>query len=395
MISQHPVWANPTLRTISALMVLLGALACSFGPYVSLLAVHSFDLGNNGYAAILVASTALSVSASLYVGIRADQTADRRRLALQACLLMLAGVAFMTVAPGPVAFVLAHAVLLPLGSTLFGQLFAQAQLAAAAYPVQARDTIMATIRALFAVPFVVVLPLWSVALTAGVPILTVYPFALLLTGAMTALTWRHWPRVAIGGSDRPSGLTFAAALRELANAPLALRVLALGAVNAGGTMYMALLGLVLIPDVGRSASDVALYAGLIAGLEVPFMLAVPRLAARMARTDLILIGTAIYAIHVVGLPLLAGSDWLWLMILPAAIGGAITLTLPIAYLQDLLAERPGTGAALMALQRVIGDILAAVCFVVGTGLSGYAAAAILGAMITLAGAFALRHADRA
>lgn len=393
MLTNHPVWKDPSLRAIAALTFLLGAMVCSFGPYVSTLAVHTFRLGNGGYAAILVISTALSVAASVYVGIRADQTANRRRMALQACLLMLAGIGLMTLAPNALTFVLAHAVLLPLGSTLFGQIFAQARLEANSHPAQTRDTIMSTIRALFALPFVVVLPLWALAFTAGVPLLWVYPGGLILTALMTALTWRHWPTPDSSGTDRPSGLSFTAALRELANAPLALRVLALGAVNAGGTIYMALLGLVLIPDIGRSASDVALYAGLIAGLEVPFMLAVPRLAARIPRTRLILIGTALYAIHVIGMPLLAASPLLWLMILPAAIGGAITLTLPIAYLQDLLADRPGTGASLMALQRLTGDILAALCFVIGTALSGYTAAALLGAAVTLIGAYALHRAD--
>lgn len=393
MLQNHPVWTDRSLRAIAALMFLLGAMACSFGPYISTLAVHSFNLGNGGYAALLVTSTALSVAASVYVGIRADQTANRRRMALQACVLMLAGITLMTLAPSPITFVLAHAVLLPLGSTLFGQIFAQAQLAASAYPKQARDTIMATIRALFALPFVVVLPLWALAFTAGVPLLWVYPGGLILTAVMTAVTWRHWPAPDTTGADRPSGLSFTAALRELTNAPLALRVLALGAVNAGGTIYMALLGLVLIPDIGRSTSDVALYAGLIAGLEVPFMLAVPRLAARIPRTKLILIGTALYAVHVIGMPLLAATPLLWLMILPAAVGGAITLTLPIAYLQDLLADRPGTGASLMALQRLTGDILAAICFVIGTAISGYTAAAILGATLTLIGAYALHRAD--
>ena len=121
---------------------------------------------------------------------------------------------------------------------------------------------------------------------------------------------------------------------------------------------MALLGLVLTPEVGRSAADVALYAGVTAGLEVPFMLAMPLVIGRVSRTMLILIGAVIYSAHVIALPLLAGSPLLWLMTLPAAIGGAITLTLPIAYLQDLLAARPGTGAALMALQRLLGDVLA-------------------------------------
>ena len=74
---------------------------------------------------------------------------------------------------------------------------------------------------------------------------------------------------------------------------LALRIVALGAVAAGGTMTFAVIGLVLAPESGRVTGDVALYAGLVAGLEVPFMLLVPYVIPDFRRTHLILIGTAI------------------------------------------------------------------------------------------------------
>ena len=67
---------------------------------------------------------------------------------------LVAGTALMTAAPGAVSFVVAHAVILPL-SSLYGQLFAQARLAAQRAGPQGdgaatRDGIMATIRALMA-----------------------------------------------------------------------------------------------------------------------------------------------------------------------------------------------------------------------------------------------------
>ena len=387
---------DPALRIIAVLMVLLGALACSFGPYAALLAVKIFGLGDGGYALLLAISTLLSVAAALYVGIRADQTLNRRRLSLVACALSVLGIALMVVAPNRISFILAHGVLLPLSSSYFGQLFAQARLAALHHPASVRDAIMTSIRALFALPFVVVLPLWALAFGRGAPVLAVYPVSLGLAVAMLVLTWRFWPRDgAEAGRDRRSGLSFRAALRELAHRPLALRVLALGAVNSGGTIYWALLPLVLVAEVGRGTADVALYAGLLAGAEVPFMLALPVVLRRFRRTGLILAGTLFYAIHLLGLPLLAGSPWLWLLILPAALGNAVTLTLPIAYLQDLLASRPGTGAALMALQRLSGDIIAAACFALGTALSGYVLVAALAVGVTIAGALALHLSEPA
>jgi predicted MFS family arabinose efflux permease len=124
------------------------------------------------------------------------------------------------------------------------------------------------------------------------------------------------------------------------------------------------------------------------------MLLLPRLMRGVDRTALILGGSVLYGVHVLLLPVLAGSGTVWLLILPAALGGAVILTVPIAYLQDLLAERPGTGASLMAVQRLAGEVIAAACFAVGTAVAGYGTVAVLGVGIALLGAGALWWADR-
>lgn len=372
-------------------MVLQGALICSFAPFISTLAVRAFGLGDSGYAALMVVSTLVSVAAALYSGIRADQTANRREIALTAGVVIVAGAAGMTFVPSALSFILAHALLLP-ANTLFGQLFAQARLAAADLPPALRDGVQATIRALLSLPFVIVLPIWSLVLRLGVPVMTIYPVGLGLGVIMLALIWQSWPsRSAMAGRDAPSGLSLRAALAEVAAPGLALRILALGAVSAGGTAYWAVMGLVLTPAHG-AGGDAALYAGLVAGLEVPFMLALP-LLPRWSRSHLILIGTVLYGIHLVGIPLLAGTPWLWLLLIPGAAGGALTLTQPIVYLQDQMAARPGTGAALMALMKVAGDAMAAGTFALGTGVSGYTLAAVLAGGVTLAGALGLVLAD--
>ena len=386
---------DPALRSAGLVIVLQGAIVCSFGPYFSTLAVNAYGFGDRGFAVLLALSSVVSVSASVYGGIRADQTANRRQVTLAAVLSLALGMGLMTVAPGPWVFALVAAVLLPVGSVTFGQVFALTRMAATRHPEAERDGIMAVIRALFALPFVVVLPLWAVVFAQGVAVTAVFPVGLLLTGGMLMVVLRHWPRDgATAWEDRPSGLTFRAALAEMGQARLAARVVALGAVNAAATIYIAIVSLVMVADVGRTVADVALYVGLVAGLEVPFMLALPRLTRGVDRTLLILIGAALYAVHVALLPVLAGSALVWLLVLPAAIGGAITLTVPIAYLQDLLADRPGAGASLMALQRLAGEVIAALCFGLGTLVAGYGAVAALGVVVSLAGAGALWWADR-
>lgn len=386
---------DPALRAAGLIMVLQGAIVCSFGPYFSTLAVNAYGFGDRGFAVLLALSTVVSVSASVAGGIRADQTANRRQVTLAAVASLAAGMGLMTVVPGPWVFALLAAVLLPLGSVTFGQVFALARLAATRHPEEARDGIMAVIRALFALPFVLVLPLWAVAFGQGAPVTLVFPVGLVMAGGMLFVVLRQWPRDgATAWEDRRSGLSFRAALAEMGRPSIALRVLALGAVNGAATVYMAILALVMVADVGRGTADVALYAGLVAGLEVPFMLMLPALTRGIPRTVPIFWGAALYAVHVALLPVLAGSSWVWLLVLPAAVGGAVTLTVPIAYLQDLMADRPGAGASLMAVQRLAGDVIAALCFAVGTALAGYGLVAALGVAVSLFGAAALWDADR-
>jgi MFS transporter, SET family, sugar efflux transporter len=374
---------------------LQGAIVCSVGPYFSTLAVKTFGFGDAGFAVLLAISSLVSVGASVAGGIRADQTAKRRQVTLAAVAALTLGMALMTLLPGRWSFAVAMAVLLPLGSVTFGQVFALARLAATRHPEAERDGIMAVIRALFAAPFVVVLPLWAMVFAQGVPVTAVFPVGLGMALAMLAAVLRLWPSDGRAAwEDRPSGLSFRAALSEIGQPQLAARVLALGAVISASTVYIALASLVLVADVGRGTADVALYVGLVAGLEVPFMLMLPRLTKGLERTHLILFGAALYAVHVALLPVLAGSWAVWLLVLPAAVGGAVTLTVPIAYLQDLLADRPGAGASLMAVQRLAGDVIAALCFASGTLLAGYGTVALLGAAISIAGAVALLAADR-
>jgi hypothetical protein len=386
---------DPSLRAAGLIMVLQGAIVCSLGPYFSTLAVHSYGFGNRGFAVLLALSSVVAVVSSVIGGIRADQTANRRQVTLAAVLALLAGTGLMTVVPGPWVFAVTAAVLLPVGAVTFGQVFALARMAAARHPVQERDGIMAVIRALFALPFVVVLPVWAVVFRQGVEVTAIFPVSLILSAVMLGVLLRLWPRDgATEWQDRPSGLSFRAALAEMGHPRVALRVLALGAVNVSATVYVATLALVMVAEIGRGAADVALYFGLVAGLEVPFMLLLPRLMRGVDRTALILGGSVLYGVHVLLLPVLAGSGTVWLLILPAALGGAVILTVPIAYLQDLLAERPGTGASLMAVQRLAGEVIAAACFAVGTSVAGYGTVAVLGVGIALLGAAALWWADR-
>lgn len=384
---------DPALRLAALLLVLNGAVGASLVPYQSLLAIRLFGLSERGYAGVLAAGALVFVAASLVAGVLSDHRFDRRQVALATGLATAAGFAVMTVLPGPRSFVLVHALLLPVGSTLFAQSFALGRLAASRHPGEGQAAPMAAIRAAFALPWVVVLPIWSLAYRAGLGLARIYPVLLCLAVLTLVLIARGWPQTDEAGRGREGASGLWSGLAEALHPAILVRVALLGAVIAAVAVYMVLLGLVMA-GAGRPDGDVALYAGTMAGLEVPLMLALPVVQRRLGIPLLVAVGAGLYALHLVGLPLLAGTPWVWALTVPGAAGGAAILALPISYLQDLMRDRPGAGSSLMALQRVIGDGLCALAFALGTALSGFGLAALAGAALSVGAGLLLWRIDR-
>lgn len=395
MTALNTVLATPVLRMLAGVIGLMGLINASLYPYQSLIGIEVMGLSEPVFALVLVLASGMAVTTSVLLGILSDQKANRRTIALITACIGATGAALMLIAPGPISFVLTNGILLPIASSIFGQAFALNRLATQSFPDQ-REGIQATVRASMSVTFLLMLVFWTLAFGMGAGVMLTYLTGGLASLALVVLIWRRWPRDGQAGwDDQPSGLRLSAALAQLAHPPVALRLLCLGAVTSSGVLYMILASLIFSETPGRDASDTALYIGLVAGWEVPFMLLLPRYLAHIQRATLIFWGTVMYVSHLIVLPFLAGSPWIWAMTLPAGLGGTAMLILPISYYQDLMVGRPGTAASMLALQKLVADVMAALAFSAGAAIGGYALTAAFGGTIAIAGGLGLWLADRA
>jgi MFS transporter, SET family, sugar efflux transporter len=385
---------SPVLRMLALVLGLIGAINGSLFPYQSLIAIDRIGLGDAQFALVLLVASVAGVAAAVIAGIVSDQHANRRKVALVTAALAVLGPALMWAAPSPLTLVLCHALLLPISGSLYGQTFALARLASSDRPEE-RDGVLAALRSVMSATFLGMLLIWSVAFGRGMDVMAVYGLSMLASGALLALVWREWPRDGTARwRDPPSGLNLTESLREMMVPRVLGRIAILGAISAAPTLYMVLLSLVFAGIPGRGTSDTALFVALVAGFEVPFMLLLSRVTPRFGRLRVIAAGAVIYAAFLVLLSPLAPTAAVWLLPVVAGMGGAAIITLPIPYLQDLMADRPGTGSSLIAVQKVTADVVCALAFTIGTALGGYALAALLGAVITLAGAGLLMAVDR-
>ena len=376
------------------MMLLLGMHNASVYPYQSLIAIERIGLSKPAFSLMLVMASAIAVTSSVLFGILGDQHGHRRRIALGTACASSLGIAVMLIHPGPWALILCQGILLPLASSIYGQLFALARLA---HPDEGRtrDGTLANIRSAMSVSFLATLIFWTFAFAMGANVMAVYLTGGLASLAMSLLVVFKWPRDGqTTWADQRSGLNLSQAFRDIATPHILLRLVAIGALSSAGNLYMVLISLVFEASPLRGAGDVALYVGLVAGFEVPAMLILPRIARRLPRSTMIALGALIYTSHLIALPFLVDTPYLWLMTIIAGVGGVAIITLPIPYYQDLLAGRPGTAAAMLALQKLVSDVLSAAAFALGTALGGFETVAIIGTTTALTGALTLYLADR-
>lgn len=389
------IWRDPVLRMVVFAVLLFGSFAASIGVYQSLIAVTVFGMSDGAYALVLAAALIVSAAASVGVGIITDQRPSRRIMAILAAASIVAGASVVSLGQSVAAFVVAHVILLPISATIFGQLFAISRLMTASLASEDRDAILAMIRATFAVPFVLLLPLWGRGFEAGLPLMAIYPALGLFGAALLVLVLRDWPADAVAPwVERKSGLGFRASLGELAAAPVLIRVLLIGAIHSGAGLTGVLLGLIFAQTEGRGTADTGLFFALFVLVEIGVTLMIGQILRLMRRLYVIAAGVFIYAAFLALLPFLAPTPFVWLLILPAGVGGAMVYALAIGYLQDLLGQRAGAGAALIALQRLGAEGLAAGIFALGAAFGGYHVAAVIGAGVMSLAMVAILRLDR-
>ncbi len=388
------VFRHQTLRLITVALLLLGALNASVYPYQSVIAIERLGMSKPAFSLMLALASLIAVTSSVLLGVLGDQFGHRRVIAIGTTLCSALGIALILVFPGIWALVLCQGVLLPLASSLYGQLFALARLASPGEGHD-RDAILGAVRSAMSLTFLAMLIFWTFAFGYGMSEMEVYVSGGVASLGLFLLIVLGWPKDGkTPWADPRSGMRLRDALAEIAKPNVAIRVFLIGALASAGNLYMVLISLVFDASPLRGPADVALYVGMVAGWEVPSMLLLPRFARLVPKSTMLALGTVLYGIHLLGVPLLSETPFLWLMPIFGGVGGAIIITAPISYYQDLLRERPGTASAMLAVQKLVADVLTAVVFAATAQVAGFEVVAVTGVMISLLGAVGLYFADR-
>lgn len=388
------VFRQPNLRLIALIMALLGAHNASVYPYQSLIAIERVGLSEKTFSLMLALASVAAVTASVLMGVLSDHYGHRRRIAAVTVLCSTTGIALILLAPGPVSFWIGQGVLLPIAWAIYGQSFTLARLTSQDGQ-RGSDANLGALRSFLSLGFMVMLMFWIAAFSRGAGEMSVYVTGGIASLGMTLAVLFLWPADGQAGLARPEpGQSLRQTFRDIAHLAILSRLLFMGGLAVSGSIYFVLVSLVFDASPLRGPEDVALFIGMVAGWEVPFMLLLPRLTRRLPRATVLALAALVYAANLAFLPFLCDTPLIWVLPLLAGAGGAVVITLPIAYYQDLVQGRPGTAAALLALQKLVVDILTAGIFALGMTLGSYGTVALIGTACALTGAACLHRADR-
>lgn len=375
-------WADPSLRTSALAIFFFGTTGAATSPYQSLIGIQELGLSNSGYATLMFAAAVINVTASVMMGILADRMGDYRTSIIYVSLFGVAGYALVYLAANVPAFVVAKLLLLPVFGALNSLIFANVRASSGKLSAAQLVSVNSTIRATISLSWVLMPGVVGVMLAGASSMLPAYliaTLAALVCFVLGAFFLPVAPKLEIeGGAERAR---FLASLGEVIEPRVALRLMAIALICSMLHINDAVRPLIVTGKANGTVADLGIIVGIVAALEIVFILFWGKAERWLTPVRALALGAGLYAAYLI-LQGLATERWhVYAQTLISGFAAAAIISLPITYLQDLIADRPGLGSSLIAVNIFLSAGLSAGIFALGTSIGDYGFASILGAIV--------------
>ncbi|MBZ9792056.1 MFS transporter [Rhizobium sp. 3T7] len=387
------VFRDPTIRVSMLAIFAFGFAGAATSPYQSVIGIRELGLSNTLYSALIFAAAAVNVTVSILLGNLADRLGEYRSLMVTVAVFGIFGYGAVYLFPAQATFTFSALLLLPIYNALNSLLFANVRATTNGMPRGDVATVNSGVRAMISLSWVLVPGLVGILLSRSTSMLPAYLFASLACMVCLGLIAAFLPRQSGTDNAATHHLSYLAALAQVISPRVFIRVIAVSLISSTLHVNGAILPLIVTGPAHGTVGDVGILVGIVAFLEVVFIVVWGRAQRIMNHVTALAIGTIIYVVYLVVLGL-ASAPWHVYALTPiSGIGAAALISIPITYLQDLIAERPGLGSALISVNIFLSAGLSALVFAIGTGVGGYCGTAIIGAVAGLSGLFLLLFFD--
>lgn len=379
------VFRNPTIRVSMLAIFAFGFAGAATSPYQSVVGIRELGLSNGLYSALIFSAAAVNVIVSILLGNLADRLGEYRTMMVSVAFFGILGYGAIYVIPTQVTFVVSALLLLPIYGSMNSLLFANVRATTHGMPRDDVATVNSGVRAMISLSWVLVPGITGALLSRSSSMLPAYLFAGLACVVCLALIAVFLPRQS--GTDKAATrhLSYLAALGEVVSPPVFARVIAVALISSTLHVNGAILPLIVTGAAHGTVADIGVLVGIVAFLEVVFIVVWGRAQRLMSHVTALAIGTIIYVSYLLLLGLASAPWHVYALTLVSGIGAAALISIPITYLQDLISERPGLGSALISVNIFLSAGLSALLFAIGTGISSYSGTAVIGAVAGMFG----------
>lgn len=388
------VYRHPPIRVSALAIFFFGFSGAATSPYMSLVGIRELGLSDAIYSALIFAAAVVNVSASVTAGILADRLGHFRSPMLFASAFGVLGFGMVYVMPSQMVFIIAALVFIPIFNSVNSLIFANVRAVSAGMPVRELIAVNSAVRAVLSLSWVLVPGVVGAALAGGPSMLPAYLLAALACLVCLSLFYFGMPRERPPVAENRPHYSFFASIRQIGSRSVVSRLLAISLISAMLHVNGAVLPLVVTGKAGGTTADVGVIVGIVAFLEIIFILFWGWVEARTSTVIAMSAGAVVYCAYLIFLGLADNPMDVYILTLISGLGAAGIIAIPITYLQNLIADRAGLGSSLIAVNIFVSGGLSSLLFAVGTAVSDYAGTAILGAVAGLAGIALLWFLDK-
>ncbi|WP_176086808.1 MFS transporter [Martelella sp. HB161492] len=378
------VYSNPVLRLSAAGLFFFGFAGAATSPYLSIIGIQELGMTDRAYAMVILLGALVSVVASILIGSLADRIGSFRVSLMVTSLTGVIGFLWVYLLPSQSSFTIAKILFIPFFTALNPLIFANVRVQIVGRPYQEMVSVNSAVRAVLSLSWVLVPGVVGALLAGSSSMLPSFLFAGLASLVCVSLfsLSGHEPEAVV--ANRRSE-PFLKAFAAFAGAGLWIRLLAISLITAMMHMCGTVLPLIITGQAGGTVSDVGLLVGIVAGLEIVFIIFWSYVERVLPHVVTLVIGAAVYVVYLYLLGHVS-EPWQAYALTPVAgLGAAAIISVPITYLQNLIEDRPGVGSSLISVNMFASAGLGAGLFALGTRFTDYSGTAVLSAAAGLIG----------
>ncbi|MEO6012346.1 MAG: MFS transporter [Devosia sp.] len=394
-MSENSSLRLPVTGYIATSLFFTGVTYASTLNYGGIVGIDTLGISNAAYSLLLMVASVVGAVAAVALGYISDKIPDRRILVIGCALMGALGFGLIFILRSQLAFIIATCAIMPFGGALFSQSFSYARSYYDARQPTRAEFMNSILRTIFSVAWVIVPPIvgWFAAVTTVFNTYGVAALGYLVCALIFTVLLRN-PDAKIGTPPKSDSAAAPVARARIEPAIIG-GMLGVTLIFIAIQIRTVAIPLLITATLKGSFTDLGIFAGLAAALELPFMVLWGYALRWLSKHTIIVCAALLYAVYL-WLLSRAGSvsEVLWLQLLngPATAG---LLTIPISYMQDAIKGRVGLSTSLLDVIHVVAVLVGAALFGILTAtVPNYPLMVVTAAIMSSGGALILFASHR-